>query len=158
MATPKIEMKPTAAEMLKFVPVSSKAQTPPMREVEHVGKDDHRVEHVAEGDVEQHQDHGQRGRHDEHQAMLGLLHLLELAAPHGPVRGIEELLGPLLGFGHGAGQVAVADAELEGDQPFALLAINRRSAVPLDIGPRDRASRCRRRATPGRAAAGAACC
>ena len=30
MATPKIEMKPTAAEMLKFVPVSNRAQTPPI--------------------------------------------------------------------------------------------------------------------------------
>ena len=29
MATPKIEMKPTAAEMLKLVPVSSSAQMPP---------------------------------------------------------------------------------------------------------------------------------
>jgi len=30
MATPKIEMKPTAAEMLKFVPVSISAQMPPI--------------------------------------------------------------------------------------------------------------------------------
>ena len=30
MATPKSEMKPTAAEMLKLVPVRHKAQTPPI--------------------------------------------------------------------------------------------------------------------------------
>ena len=30
MATPKSEMKPTAAEMLKLVPVRYKAQTPPI--------------------------------------------------------------------------------------------------------------------------------
>ena len=30
IATPKIEMKPTAAEILKFVPVKSNAQTPPI--------------------------------------------------------------------------------------------------------------------------------
>ena len=30
IATPKIDTKPTAAEMLKFVPVNSRPQTPPI--------------------------------------------------------------------------------------------------------------------------------
>ena len=44
--------------------------------------------------------------HDEHQAALGVFHLLELAAPDRPVRGVEEtfVLSPCLG--DGAAQVA----------------------------------------------------
>ncbi len=62
MATPKIEMKPTAAEMLKFVPVEQEGPDPTDRQVDHVGKNDHRVEHVAEGDIEQQDNHRQRER------------------------------------------------------------------------------------------------
>ena len=34
----------------------------------------------------------------------------------------------LLGLGHGAGQIATADAELDGDQTVALFAVNGRGA------------------------------
>ena len=57
MATPKIEMNPTAAEMLKLVPVNKQGPHAADRKVDDVREDDHRVEHVAEGDVQQQDDH-----------------------------------------------------------------------------------------------------
>ena len=86
MATPKIEMKPTAAEMLKFVPVSSSAQMPPSDRATTLDRTSKHVEQRVEGQVEQDEDQPQRQRDDEHQAALGLLHLLELAAPFRAVR------------------------------------------------------------------------
>src|SRR4029077_6306366 len=71
--------------------------------------------------------------------MLGLLHLLKLAAPFGPVRGAEQLGGLVLGLVDGAGQVPATDAELDRDQAVALFAVDRRGAladeVPVRIGP-----------------------
>ncbi len=60
------------------------------------------------------------------QPAVGLLHLLEFAAPDRPVGDLEEVLGLCLGLVHGAAQVAAADAELDGDQPLALLAVDGR--------------------------------
>ena len=37
---------------------------------------------------------------------------------------MNRCLGLLLGLGHGAGQVAAADVELDGDQPLALVAVD----------------------------------
>ena len=70
MATPKIEMKPTAAEMLKLVPVSSSAQTPPMRQRDHVDAAPRRRPAGAEGQVQQHEDQHQRRGNDDQQPAL----------------------------------------------------------------------------------------
>ena len=81
----------------------------------------------------------QRQRDDEQQAMLGLLHLLELAAPFGAVGAVEQVGRLLLGLGDGAGQIAAAHAELDGDQALALLAVNRRGARPQELAVAGRA-------------------
>ena len=60
MATPKIDVKPTAAAMLKFVPVRNNAQMPPKRQGHHVGQHDHRVEQRVECQIQQHEDQHQR--------------------------------------------------------------------------------------------------
>ena len=86
-----------------------------------------RIEQGAERQVEHDQDHAQRERDDPHQPGFGLLHLLELAAPDGTVRRLEQILGLLLRFGNRAGQVAAADAELDRDQAVALLAASIRA-------------------------------
>src|SRR5689334_21610641 len=62
--------------------------------------------------------------------MDGLVHVLEFAAPYSRVRSHEAFFGGLLRFGHGAGQVAAADAELDSDQSLALFASDGRSATP----------------------------
>ncbi len=114
--------------MLKWVPVSSKRPDAAHRQVDHVGKHHGRIEQRAECQVQHDQDHAQRERDDPHQPRFGLLHLLELSAPDGAVGRLEQVLGHFLGFGNGAGQIAAADAELDGDQTITLLAIDRRRA------------------------------
>ena len=56
MATPKIEMKPTAAEMLKLVPVRQQRPDAAHRQAEHVGQHHQGVQQRAEGQVQQHED------------------------------------------------------------------------------------------------------
>ena len=159
IATPKIEMNPTAAEMLKLVPVKQQGPNAAQRERDDVGEDHDRVEHVAERDVQQDEDHAPATAGTMNiRRCFGLLHLLELAAPDRAIRGLEEVLGRGLGFGHGAGQVAAADAELERDQPLPLLAIDRRGAVPFELSVRvGRPVVAHRRDQIAQAAA-AACC
>ena len=86
-----------------------------------------------ERDIQQDENQAERQRDDDHQALLGLLHFLELAAPDRVVRGLEELRCAVLGLCHGAGQVAAADAELDRDQPLSLFAIDRRRAGPHEL-------------------------
>ncbi len=84
----------------------------------------------------------QRHGNDEHQAMFGFLHFLELAAPFGAVGGLEQRRPIFLGLGHGAGQIAIADAELHGDQAVALFAVNGRGAGADEIALGGRSCRC----------------
>ena len=86
-----------------------------------------------ERQVQHDQDQAQRQRDDVHQPVLGLLHFLEFAAPLGAVGGLEQRGGLGLRLGHGAGQVALAHAELDGDQPVALLAGNGRGAGRMKL-------------------------
>ena len=127
-ATPKMEMKPTAAEMLKFVCVRIKAQKPPQPDRHHAGEDQQHVDQRTKHAVEQHEDQAAGQRDDDLQLRLGLLHVLEFAAPLEPVGGWNQAGGFLPSLGHGAGQVAAADVELDGDQPPALFAIDIRGA------------------------------
>ena len=63
-------MKPTAAEMLKFVPVSNRAQTPPSDMATTLAKTTMRVEQRVERQVEQQEDQHQRQRDDEEHPAL----------------------------------------------------------------------------------------
>ena len=66
---------------------------------------------------DQHQGNGQHHR----EAVFGLLHLLEFAAPLGAVRRLEQRRYFSLRFGDGAGQIALLHAELHRDEPPPLL-------------------------------------
>ena len=50
-------MNPTAAEMLKWVPVKSSAQMPPQNSDDDTGKHEPYVNQRMEGEIEQHNDH-----------------------------------------------------------------------------------------------------
>ena len=93
IATPKSEMKPTAAEMLKLVPVKYKAQTPPIARANTLLMHDHGVQPGSQGHVQEDENQAQREGHNPHQPRLGDLHFLELAGPHGVIRGLEQVLG-----------------------------------------------------------------
>ena len=62
MPTPRIEMKPTPAEMLKFEPGQQQRPDAADRQHDHVGEHDGRVEQRAKRQVEQHHDQHQRQR------------------------------------------------------------------------------------------------
>ena len=62
MATPNSDTKPTAAEMLKLVPVRYNAQMPPIARSNTLLKHHERVEERAEREVEQDEDQHQRQR------------------------------------------------------------------------------------------------
>ncbi len=142
MATPKIDVKPTAAAMLKFVSVRNRAQIPPSDSSTHVDKHDHGVEERMEGQIQQHEDQSQRQRDDEHQPPFAFFHLLEFAAPFGAITERNQvLLTCALRIADRAGQVAVANAELDGHQARALFAGDRRSAVADELALGIRAAR-----------------
>ena len=136
MATPKIDMKPTAAEMLKFVPVKQQRPHAAQAQGHHVREHQQRVHQIVEGQIEQHENRRQRQRNDKQQTMLGLLHFLKFAAPFGMVGSMEQMGGLLLRLGDASGQIAAAHAELDGDEALALLAVNRRGAGTQELAVR----------------------
>ena len=74
------------------------------------------------GQIEHEHNKGHRRGADKQEAMFRFLHFLKLAAPFRAIGWREEIGRARLGFGDGAGQVAAAHAELDGDQAIALLA------------------------------------
>src|SRR5438874_6722832 len=78
--------------------------------------------------VEQDKNQRQRQGNDNEQALIGFLHFLELAAPFGAIRSLEQIGGLGLGLSNGATEISAAHAELHRDQPVALLAVDRRGA------------------------------
>ncbi len=76
--------------------------------------------------------------------MLGLLHLLELAAPYGAIRGLQQRGRFLLRLGHGGGQVSPAHAEFDGDQAITLFARDDRRARPQELSRAGRVCRVHR--------------
>ena len=133
MATPKIEMKPDGRGDVEVRFGEQQGPNTSQREGDHVHRDHDRIQEVAKGDIQEDEDHDQRNGHDEQQSMLRRLHFLELAAPHGPIRGLEKILGRRLRLGHGTRQIAPAHAEFDRNQPLPLFAVNRRSAVPFKL-------------------------
>ena len=85
---------------------------------------------VIEQAVEQPEDQHKADRHDDLQALLGLLQVAELAGPNQPVAGRQlDVLGDaLLRLGHGAAEVAAAHAEFDGDEALHALVVNPRRA------------------------------
>ena len=108
MATPNSDTKPTAADMLKLVPVRYRAQMPPMARSNTLRQDHDGVDHRVEGEVKQQEDQGQRQRDDDHQPAFAVFHLLELAAHGDEIGRLKEGLGLVADVVDDAGQVAVA--------------------------------------------------
>ncbi len=115
MATPKNEMKPTAAEMLKLVPVSVRAQTRPWRG-QHVGQHGQRVQQGTEGRYTARRRSAQREGDNDYQPAFGVLHFLEFAADRGEGEEAEEA-GRLRRASGRRWPGPAANAELDGDQP-----------------------------------------
>ena len=67
MATPNSDTKPTAAEMLKLVPVRYSAQMPPTATSKTLLKTTIASRNEWNADVEQDEDQAQRQRDDDHQ-------------------------------------------------------------------------------------------
>ena len=93
---------------------------------EHPGKGQEALGQRIEQAVEQADDEQEADRHNERQALLGFLQVPELAGPEHPIAaGQPHGFGDaLLRFGDRAAEVAVAHAELDGDEALGALVIN----------------------------------
>ena len=150
-------MKPTAAEMLKLVPVSSSAQMPPIDRASTLDSTTSASSKRVEGHVEQDEDQPQRQRDDDHQPAL--------RPPPSPRTRRSSPPGRATGTGRPSPACASATAlarsrprtlNLTAIMPLALLAVDGRGAGALETARWGRAGRPRPPARPGRAAAAAA--
>ena len=98
---------------------------------------DQRLGDPAEVEVEQQEDDQQRDRHDDLQARLGPLQVLELAAPLdvGAGRELHLVRDRLPRLGDIAAEVAAGDVDEDVDRELAVLGADRgRAAGELDLG------------------------
>src|SRR6185369_9257904 len=80
----------------------------------------------AKGHVKQQGNHQQGNGKDFSQAALGLFHFAKLASPFSSIALRNQRSNLALGFGYSAGKIALTNAELDGNEPQALLARNHR--------------------------------
>ena len=135
--TPNSDTKPIAAEMLKSSPVTVKRQDAAADRERNAGQRQQAVAQRIEQAVEQHEDQQQADRHDDRQARLGLLQLLELAGPVDAIAGRQlHVLGDArLRLGDRAAEIAAADAEFDRDEALVALVIDVGGAgIERDVG------------------------
>src|SRR5262249_60651388 len=84
------------------------------------------VTEEIEEPVQKHHDKNEAYRHDDGQALLGLLQGLKFSCPLDavPVRKLHVTCDLFLGFGDGPAKIAITDAEFHGDETLVVFVIN----------------------------------
>ena len=139
-----------APEMLKSRPDEQQRQDAARDRERNARQRQQTIAQRVEQRVEQNQDQGQANRHHDGETLLRLLQFLELAGPFQAIAARQLHVGgdPCAGLGHRAAQIAVAHAELDGNEAFVLLVEDiRRAGIERD-GRESRSTEYRRCCRP----------